>query len=93
MQISEKEYGFLLGRIYFKGNDGYQNFLVFAFIFISLILDSNKVTNWISTRIPFEKIKPINTNLEPSMSNLANVTVILKCSNSVLVLIKYFFMV
>ena len=45
--------------MYFKGNEGYQDFLAFAFIFSSLILDSNKkVINWISTRIPFEKIKP-----------------------------------
>ena len=29
-QISEKGYGYLLGRIYFTGNGGYQNFLVFA---------------------------------------------------------------
>ena len=29
-QISEKEYDFLLGKMYFTGNDGYQYFLVFA---------------------------------------------------------------
>ena len=33
---------FLLGRMYFTGNDGYQNFQVFASMLISLILDSNK---------------------------------------------------
>ena len=27
---SEQGYNFLLSRIYFTGNDGYQNFLVFA---------------------------------------------------------------
>ena len=29
-QISEKGYGFLLGRMYFTGVNGYQNFLVFT---------------------------------------------------------------
>ena len=28
VQISEKGYDFLLGRMYFTGNDGYQTFLV-----------------------------------------------------------------
>ena len=32
----------LLGRMYFTGNEGYQNFPVFASMLISLILDSNK---------------------------------------------------
>ena len=41
-QISEKVYYFLLGRMYFTGNDGYQNFLVFAPLLSFLILDSNK---------------------------------------------------
>ena len=42
----------MLGRIYFTGYDGYQNFLVFAQMFSSLILHSNrKVTNWLSTGI------------------------------------------
>ena len=51
-QISEEEYDFLLVRIrmYFTGDDGYQNFLVFAPMLSSLILDSNKkVTKWTST--------------------------------------------
>ena len=44
--ISEKGYDILLGRMYFTGNDGYQNFLVFAPMLSSLILNSNrKVTN------------------------------------------------
>ena len=42
MQISEKEYNFLIGKMYFTGNDGYQNFLVFAPMLISLILGSNR---------------------------------------------------
>ena len=37
-----KRYDFLLGRMYFTGNDGYQNFLVFAPILSLLTLDSNK---------------------------------------------------
>ena len=50
MQISEKGYDFLLGTMYFTGNDCYQNFLVFAPMLSSIILDSNKkVTYWIST--------------------------------------------
>ena len=71
--ISGKLYDFLLGRMYFTGDNGYQNILVFVLMFSSLILDSNKkVTNWISTRISSEKIKPFDTNLELTMSNLAN---------------------
>ena len=55
----------------FIGNDGYQNFLVFAPMLSSLILDSNKkVTNCISTEMSSEKIKPFYTGLEPTMSNL-----------------------
>ena len=82
-KIKEKGHVFLLHIMYFTGNNGYQNFLVFAPIFSSLILDSNKkVTNWISTRILSEKIKPFYTNLELTMCNLANGKVILKISNS-----------
>ena len=63
-QISEKGYDFLLGIIYFIGDDGYQNFLVFAPMLSSVILDSNrKVTDWISTGISSEKIKPFDTDL------------------------------
>ena len=55
----------------FRGNDGYQNFLVFAPMLSSLILDSNeKVTNCILTETSSEKIKPFYTGLEPTMSNL-----------------------
>ena len=47
--------------MYFTGDDGYQNFLDFAPMLNSLILDSNKkVTNWISTRISSEIIKSLN---------------------------------
>ena len=51
-QMSEKGYDFLLDRMYFTGNDGYQNFLVYAQVLSSLITDSiEKVINWISTGI------------------------------------------
>ena len=36
-----------------------------------------KVINWISTRISNQKIKLFDTNLEPTMSNLANGRIIL----------------
>ena len=72
--------------MYFTGNDGYQNFLVFAPMLISLILDSNrKVINWISTGISSEKTKQCHTGLEPTMPNLANGRVKLRINNSVLV--------
>ena len=72
--------------MYFTGNDGYQNLLVFVPMLSSVILDSNKkFTNWESTRISPEKIKPFDTNLEPTMPDLANARVNLKFNNSVLV--------
>ena len=72
--------------MYFTGKDGYQNCLVFAPMISSLVLDSNrKVTNWILTGISSEKIKPFDTGLEPTMSNLANGRVNLKFKNPVLV--------
>ena len=90
-QISAKWYDVLLNRMYFTGNCGYQNFLVFFPMLSSIILDSNKkVTNWISTWISSEKIKPFDTNLEPTMSNSANSKVILKFNNSVLVQKNFF---
>ena len=50
--------------MYFTVNDGYQNFLVFAPMLSSLILDSNKKgTNWISNRVSSEKIKLFDTIL------------------------------
>ena len=85
-QISYKGYDFLLGRMYFAGNDGDQKFRAFTPVLTSLILDSNKkVTNWISTEMTSEKIKLFDTNLEPNMSNLAKGKAILKFKNSVLV--------
>ena len=63
-QISEKGYDFLLGRMCFTDDDGYQNFLVFAVMLTSLILDSNrKVTRWMSNGISSEKIKPFDAGL------------------------------
>ena len=85
-QLSEKGYDFLLGRMFFTGDDDYQNILVFGPMHNSLILDSNKkVTNWISTELSSKKIKPFNTGLEQTMSNLANGRVNLKVNNAVLV--------
>ena len=91
MQISEKGYNFLIGKMYFTGNDGYQNFLVFAPMLISLILGSNrKFINWILTRISSEKITSFDTNLGPTMSNLDIGKLILKFNNSVLVQKNFF---
>ena len=60
--------------------------MVFAPTLNSLILDSNKnVTNWILTGISSEKIKPFDTNLDPTMTNLAIGRVTLKFDNCVLV--------
>ena len=45
-QISRKGYNFLLGRIYFKGSDDYQIFIVFPPMLNMVTLDSNEnVTN------------------------------------------------
>ena len=53
-QISGKGYDLLLGRMYFTGDDGYQNFLVFAPILSLLVLDSNeKVTNLTGCRLEY----------------------------------------
>ena len=72
--------------MYFTGGNVYLNFLVFVPILSSLTSDNNKkVTNWISTRILSIKIEPLHTNLELTMSNLANGRVILKLKHSVLV--------
>ena len=47
-----------LGRMFFTGNDGYQNFLVFSPMLDSLTLDNNnKITNWISAANYPEKSK------------------------------------
>ena len=63
----------------FREKNDYQNFLNFAPVLSSIILESNKkVTNWILSGISSEKIEPFDTNLEPTMSNLANGRVNLK---------------
>ena len=41
-KISEKGYDFVLGRMHFTVDDGYQNFLVLAPMLSSLTLDSKK---------------------------------------------------
>ena len=85
-KTSEKGFDFLLGRMYFIGDDGYQNFLGFVPMLSSLILDGNrKVTHCISTGISSKKIKPFDTGLKPTMFNLANDRVNLNFNNSVLV--------
>ena len=58
--LSTKGYNFLSSKTHFTGDDDYQNFSVFVRMSNSLILDnSKKVTNWISTRVSPEKIKPL----------------------------------
>ena len=60
-------------------------FLVFAIMFISLILDSNKkVTNMIMAGISSQNNKPFDTMFRPTMSNLATGKLISKFTNSVL---------
>ena len=39
----QKNDDFLLGRIYFNGADGYQDFLVFAPMLSELTVDNNKI--------------------------------------------------
>ena len=71
--------------MYFTGNDGYQNFLVFAPMLSSLILDINKkVTDWILTGISSEEAKPFDTYLELTIPNLTNGRVVLKFKKSIL---------
>ena len=93
-RMSEKGYDFLLGRMYFTSNDHYKNLLVITPMISSLILDSNKEgTNWILTGISCKKIKPFDTNVELTMSNLANGRVTLEFNNSVLMQKIFFFIV
>ena len=88
----QNKYDSLLNKMYGKGNDSYQNVLVFAPMLSFLILDSNKkVITWISARISFENIKACDTNLEPTMWNLSAGRVISKFTNSVLVQEEFFF--
>ena len=71
--------------MYFTGGDDYQNFLVFAPVLSSIILDSNKkFTNWILIRMSSEKNEPFDINLKATMSNLASRREILKFNNSIL---------
>ena len=84
-QILEKGYEFLLGRMYFTGDNGYQNFLVFVPKLGSHILNNNKqVTNGTATQISSEKVKSFDTKFELTMFNVANGRVILKFNKSVL---------
>ena len=54
----KKGYDFLLGRMYFTVDDGYQNLLVFTPMLSSLTLDNDKkVTYCISTRLSTEQNK------------------------------------
>ena len=72
--------------MYFRDDDGYQDFLIFCLMFSLVTVDNNKeVINWISTEISSKKIKPFGTYDEPTTSNLANGRAILKFNNSVLV--------
>ena len=76
--------------MYFISNDGYQHFLVSTPMFSSLISDSHKeVSNWISTGISSGNFKTFDTNLERTMSNLANDRITLKFNNSALVQKKF----
>ena len=71
--MSENRYQFLLGRMYFTSNDGYQNCLVFDPLLSSLTLDNiNNFTYCILTRVLPEKVKPFDTNLALTMPNLAD---------------------
>ena len=78
IEIPEKGYDFLWGKMYFTGINGYQNFLVFAPMLSPIIPDNHKKV----TRISSRKIKIFDTNLEPVMSNLVNGRVIGKLNNS-----------
>ena len=69
--------------MYFRGNDGYQNFLHFSQALSSLILDRNeKVSEWITAGISSEKIKWFDPGREPTMFNLNNGSILLKFKNS-----------
>ena len=71
-QLSEKGYDFLLGRMYFTANDGYQK-LVFAPMLNSLTLDKNKrLLTGYRPEYHLKKNKLFDTNLELILSNLAN---------------------
>ena len=55
--------------MHFASDNGYK-ILVLVPMLSTLTLDSNKkVTNWMLTKISFEKVKPFHTILEPTISN------------------------
>ena len=90
LQISRKGYNCLLGRMYFKGDDGYQIFIVFPPMYSLLTLDSNEnITNWISIGISPKKFKPFGSSVAWTMSCLANREVSIKFNNSILVQQNY----
>ena len=81
---------FLLGRMYFSDDDVHQVFLVFALMLSSLILDNNKkVTYWILIWVSSENIKPLDTNLEPTMSSFTNGRIIWKFNSSAILQTKF----
>ena len=47
-------------------------FLVFTLMLNSLTLDKNEVSYWISTQVFQQKIKPFETNLPQTITNLAD---------------------
>lgn len=50
--------------MYFKGDDGYQIFIVFPPMYSLLTLDSNEnITNWISIGISPKKFKPFGSSV------------------------------
>ena len=79
--------------MHITGNDGYQNFPVFAPMLSSQILDSNKkllTGYWLECN---RKNYTIWYNLELTVSNLSIGKVIFKFNNSVLMQKKCFFIV
>ena len=63
--ISTEGYHFLLGRMHFIGDDGFQSWLSDIAVMLNsgTFDNSKKVTNWISTGVSSEKLKPFDTNL------------------------------
>ena len=73
MSCQTKGYNSLMGKTYFTGKDGYQNFLVLNPMLNLLIFDNNEeVTNWISTLVSPKNFKPFDVNLALTMSNFVN---------------------
>ena len=63
--LSTKKYNFLLGRMYFTGNVGFQNMLVHQPTFSMLQLKEDKgtdyVISWISKGVYSSNISPLHT--------------------------------